>query len=276
MHREGARWHWIADSYPANAVSLRSIAEGNFVGDRHHRTASKDVIAEVDYSSARDDALRGRDLHGAGRARGRSSGSTGSGARRSCATTSADYYTDAIDYTKLKMLDEFDAGEHGRSARAAHGEVHVVRRVAGYKKIRYYTHENVGYGQRATCPTRRCTRPRLWWEADPQALARAFRDAAGRRSTASSARRTRCIGSPRSSRSSEPHDIGRAVGDGGPEGAGRRRAGTDGRAEARDARRRAGGRRARAASRSGRRSISTTTIPAASASPRRSSTCATR
>ena len=59
--------------------------------------------------------------------------------------TSADYYTDAIDYTKLKLLDEFDADEHA-DARAAHGEVHVVRRVAGYKKIRYYTHENVGYG----------------------------------------------------------------------------------------------------------------------------------
>ncbi len=31
LHREGERWHWTADSYPANAVYLRSVAEGNFV-----------------------------------------------------------------------------------------------------------------------------------------------------------------------------------------------------------------------------------------------------
>src|SRR5690606_14631048 len=31
VHHEGDRWEWIADSYPANAVSLRSVADGNFV-----------------------------------------------------------------------------------------------------------------------------------------------------------------------------------------------------------------------------------------------------
>jgi hypothetical protein len=25
------RWHWIADSNPANSVSLRSVTDGNFV-----------------------------------------------------------------------------------------------------------------------------------------------------------------------------------------------------------------------------------------------------
>ena len=31
VHREGNQWHWMTDSYPANSVSLRSVAEGNFV-----------------------------------------------------------------------------------------------------------------------------------------------------------------------------------------------------------------------------------------------------
>src|SRR5690349_24236014 len=35
LHREGERWEWIADSYPANAVSLRSVADGNFVVVNH-------------------------------------------------------------------------------------------------------------------------------------------------------------------------------------------------------------------------------------------------
>ncbi|MFY1080073.1 hypothetical protein ACNF5D_28935, partial [Escherichia coli] len=59
--------------------------------------------------------------------------------------THVDYYTDSIDFTKLKVLDRFDGGVAGRGD-SHHGEVHVVRRVAGYKKIRYYTHENIGYG----------------------------------------------------------------------------------------------------------------------------------
>ena len=31
LQHQGGRWYWVADSYPANAVSLRSVAEGNFV-----------------------------------------------------------------------------------------------------------------------------------------------------------------------------------------------------------------------------------------------------
>src|ERR1700680_4939588 len=31
LHREGNRWHWMADSYPASSVSLRSVADGIFV-----------------------------------------------------------------------------------------------------------------------------------------------------------------------------------------------------------------------------------------------------
>ena len=51
LHREGERWHWIADSYPANSVSLRSVADGNFVVI-DITAGKKEVIAEVDYSSA--------------------------------------------------------------------------------------------------------------------------------------------------------------------------------------------------------------------------------
>src|SRR6476619_5116780 len=51
VHAEGERWEWIADSYPANAVSLRSVADGNFVVV--DRTDGRQVIiAEVDFSSA--------------------------------------------------------------------------------------------------------------------------------------------------------------------------------------------------------------------------------
>jgi DEAD/DEAH box helicase domain-containing protein len=84
-----------------------------------------------------------------------------------------DYYTDAITYSKVTILDTFESastptrrtaspppsrteralgtasGAPGEScpASSAHGEVHVVSRVVGFKKIRFYTNENVGSGE---------------------------------------------------------------------------------------------------------------------------------
>src|SRR3546814_18083155 len=81
------------------------------------------------------------------------------------ARTHVDYYTDSIDFTKLKVLDRFEGCEAGRGD-AHHGEVHVVRRVAGYKKIRYYTHENIGSGP-VTLPAPVLTTPAASWH-DPQ------------------------------------------------------------------------------------------------------------
>src|SRR4029078_10075423 len=52
-----------------------------------------------------------------------------------------DYYTTAITYPRVTVLDTFE--EDGRRA---HGEVHVVCGVVGFKKIKFYTNENVGSG----------------------------------------------------------------------------------------------------------------------------------
>ena len=55
-----------------------------------------------------------------------------------------DYYTTAITYTKVTILDRFAADT---PKVALHGEVHVVSRVVGFKKIRFQTNENVGSGE---------------------------------------------------------------------------------------------------------------------------------
>jgi len=228
VHREGERWHWIADSYPANAVSLRSIAEGNFtVIDL--TDGRKEVIAETDYSSAAVTLYEGA-IYMVQSAPWQVERLDWVGRKAFVRATSADYYTDAIDYTKLKVLDEF-AAEATATARSAHGEVHVVRRVAGYKKIRYYTHENVGYG-RVNLPDQEMHTTALWWEVEPRTLERAFA--------------TRCealdgfLGAAHAMHRiavflslAEAHDIGRAVGDGGPEGAWLAAPGAGGRAEPR-------------------------------------------
>jgi DEAD/DEAH box helicase domain-containing protein len=228
VHREGSRWHWIADSYPANAVSLRSIAEGNFtVIDV--TAGRKEVIAEVDYAGAATTLYEGA-IHMVQSAPWQVERLDWVGRKAFVRATTADYYTEAIDYTKLKVLAEFD-GEASAARRVAHGEVHVVRRVAGYKKIRYYTHENVGYG-RVSLPDQEMHTTALWWEADPRALARAFatrfQALEGFLGAAHAVHRIAAFVS-----AAEPRDIGRAVADGSPEAAWVAAAGTDGRAEPR-------------------------------------------
>jgi DEAD/DEAH box helicase domain-containing protein len=57
----------------------------------------------------------------------------------------SDYYTDAMTYTNVRVIDSFDHVREG-GAIVEHGEVQVVRKVVGYKKIKFYTSENLGYG----------------------------------------------------------------------------------------------------------------------------------
>jgi DEAD/DEAH box helicase domain-containing protein len=170
VHREGPRWHWIADSYPAQAVSLRSVAEGNFtVVDL--TDGAKNVIAETDYASAALTLHEGA-IYMVQSAPWQVEKLDWTGRKAYVRRTNADYYTDAIDYTKLKVLDRFER-EARTQSECAHGEVHVVRRVAGYKKIRYYTHENVGYGN-VNLPDQEMHTTAVWWEAAPAALDAAF------------------------------------------------------------------------------------------------------
>jgi DEAD/DEAH box helicase domain-containing protein len=170
LHAEGERWEWIADSYPANAVSLRSVADGNFVVvDRTE--GRQTIIAEVDFSSAPLMLYEGA-IHMVQSTPYQVEKLDWEGRKAYVTRTHVDYYTDAIDYTKLKVLERFDGVRAGNGS-AQHGEVHVVRRVAGYKKIRYYTHENIGYGP-VTLPDAELHTTALWWQLPQDVLDAAF------------------------------------------------------------------------------------------------------
>jgi len=58
----------------------------------------------------------------------------------------SDYFTDAIDYTQVKELDEFESAEV-QGARAARGDRSRQSPNCRLKKIKFYTLENVGAGQ---------------------------------------------------------------------------------------------------------------------------------
>lgn len=170
VHQEGDRWEWIADSYPANAVSLRSVADGNFVVvDK--TDGKQQIIAEVDYSAAALTLYEGA-IHMVQSTPYQVEKLDWEGRKAYVTRTHVDYYTDSIDFTKLKVLDRFDGGAAGLGD-SHHGEVHVVRRVAGYKKIRYYTHENIGYGP-VTLPDQELHTTAVWWQLPQATLLKAF------------------------------------------------------------------------------------------------------
>jgi len=170
LHQEGERFEWIADSYPANAVSLRSVADGNFVVvDRTE--GRQTIVAEVDFSAASLTLYEGA-IHMIQSVPYQVEKLDWNGRKAYVTRTHVDYYTDAIDYTKLKVLEAFDGAPAGRGS-AHHGEVHVARRVAGYKKIRYYTHENIGYGP-VNLPDLELHTTAVWWQLTQRALEQAF------------------------------------------------------------------------------------------------------
>ena len=180
LQRQGDQWFWVADSYPANAVSLRSVAEGNFVVIDTSGGAQT-IIAEVDWSSAPSTLYPGA-IYMIQSEPYQVERLDWTGRKAFVTRTRADYYTDAIDYTRLKILDRFEGrasgtGETGGSqtASAAHGEVHLVRRFPGYKKIRFYSHDNIGYGN-IDLPDQELHTTAVWWQADPEALERALPD----------------------------------------------------------------------------------------------------
>ncbi len=144
LHHVLGRWHWTAESYPADEVSLRAINPENVVVVDTTDKANHKVIAEVDWDSAftavHDEAiylLASEQYHVDKLDLERKKAYV----RR----VDTDYYTDAMTYTNVRVIDSFESlGTDG--AIVEHGEVQVARKVVGFKKIKFYTGENLGYG----------------------------------------------------------------------------------------------------------------------------------
>ena len=134
------RWHWLHESYPADAVSLRSVSSDNVVVvDVSDETT---IIGEVDFSAATS-TLYEQAIYLVEGTQYQVSRLDFDRRKAYTRPVDSDYYTDAIASTKVTVLEEF-----GRlRGVGSHGEVHVVSRVVGFKKIKFYTNENVGSGE---------------------------------------------------------------------------------------------------------------------------------
>jgi DEAD/DEAH box helicase domain-containing protein len=139
VHRTDTVWQWINESYPADAISLRSISSDNFVVV--DTTNGADVIGETSFNSG-PPTLHEKAIYMVEGVLYQVEKLDFEGRKAYVRQIDCDYYTDAITYTKVTVLETF-----GAASRHSHGEVHVSSRVVGFKKIKFYTNENVGSGE---------------------------------------------------------------------------------------------------------------------------------
>ncbi len=143
VRRSNNRYHWSSEIYPAQQVSLRSASPENFVILNDSDNAR--VIGEVDYFSApiflHPEAIY---LHGAEQYQ--VTQLDWEGRKAYVKEVKVDYYTDAETKSDLKVL-AVEEEEQTIDQSASHwGEVSLTCTTVMYKKIKFETHENVGYG----------------------------------------------------------------------------------------------------------------------------------
>jgi DEAD/DEAH box helicase domain-containing protein len=160
LHQAGGHYHWTHEAYPADTVSLRSVTSDNFV--IIDITGEPNVIGEVDFSSALT-TLHERAIYLHGGEQYHVDHLDFKERKAYVKRVDVDYYTDAIRYTQVLVL-EIAANSGGSACGAlhaaplrgqsvlrtdshSHGDVLVRSQVVGFKKIKFFTNENVGAGK---------------------------------------------------------------------------------------------------------------------------------
>ena len=149
------RWHWTEQAYPADAVSLRAVTSDNFV--IVDTTGAPEVIGEVDFSSALT-TVHPKAVYLHQGQQYQVERLVFDERRAYVKRVDLEYYTDAIRYTQVRVLEAAesarlvrskgpgDAREDAAAART-HGDVLVRSQVVGFKKIKFFTNENLGSGK---------------------------------------------------------------------------------------------------------------------------------
>jgi DEAD/DEAH box helicase domain-containing protein len=135
------RWHYIDREYPAKSVRLRTVADENFT---IYELNSNEIVGELDYVAALLSLYEGavyihrsethivEELDVENQIARIRKGETG-------------YYTQALEQKRVTVEVEESSAEW-RRARLAIGDVTVETRITGFKKVRFQSVENIGYG----------------------------------------------------------------------------------------------------------------------------------
>ncbi len=143
LRKTDGKYFWMSEIYPADEVSLRNATQENVV---IIDTSNKNrVIGEIDLFASQelvhDEAIYIHDsvpfyvdkLDWEER-------------KAYVHRVDSDHYTDAITKVDIKVLDVVEEKDEGVYVKYC-GEVAVTRTTTGYKKIKFRSHENIGFGR---------------------------------------------------------------------------------------------------------------------------------
>lgn len=168
LHLAGESYHWTHEAYPADTISLRSVTSDNFV--IIDVTSQPLVIGEVDFVSALT-TVHEKAIYIHGAQQYHVEHLDFKERKAYVKQVEVDYYTDAIRFTQVRVLETAESERRtgsGAATRAgrehkqecptatlgaglchwrSHGDVLVRSQVVGFKKIKFFTNENIGAGQ---------------------------------------------------------------------------------------------------------------------------------
>ena len=101
LHKSGDAWHWMSDTYPADAVSLRAVSSDNFVVV--DVTGDHKIIAEVAFPTALT-TLHEKAIYLHESRQYQVEKFDYDGRKAFVRRVDSDYFTDAIDYTQVGIL----------------------------------------------------------------------------------------------------------------------------------------------------------------------------
>ena len=145
LRHAGGKWHWSAENFPAENISLRSVDAENVVIIDKSVPAHTQVLGEIDQLGAmtmlHTNAIylhQGLQYH---------VDRLDWGEKKAYVhKVDVEYYTDANLAVTIKPLDVFKEKEQ-YGMRVRFGEVMTAAKATIFKKIRLHTHENMGWGE---------------------------------------------------------------------------------------------------------------------------------
>ncbi len=161
LHHAEGRYHWSAEDFPASEISLRSAAAENFIivditDPAHHR-----VVGEMDRFTApmllHENAIymhEGRQFQ--------VEKLDFDACKAFIRAVDVGYYTDADLNINLSLLDVEKEEPFAGTAVAGLGEIKVTALVTMFKKIKFDTHETLGFGH-VRLPETDMHTTAMWW-----------------------------------------------------------------------------------------------------------------
>ena len=171
LHPAEGKYHWSAEDFPASEISLRSAAAENFIIIDITDPARHRVVGEMDRFTApmllHENAIymhEGRQFQ--------VEKLDFDACKAYIRAVEVGYYTDADLNINLSLLDVEKEEPTSRGGMTGLGEIKVTALVTMFKKIRFDTHETLGFGH-VRLPETDMHTTAMWWTLPP-ALAGRF------------------------------------------------------------------------------------------------------